>query len=190
MRKLREFSLAAICVLLAAAACGQNIPDIRDSLELADPPGSVNLTLAPFAAAILLIAMLIWMLRRRARSRAASIESPEACAERRLANIVPGGSRAFYSELHHVFVEYLETRVLIKATRCTTPELLVRIADLELMSADWRSSVETFLADCDQAKFSPSQPDREAEAALAECRALILQVAAAPRLAVETGRRP
>jgi hypothetical protein len=189
MRKQRKPIVPAILLLIAATTSGQNLPDIRDSLEpLELPDRSGPLMLVPWAAAIVIVAILIWF-SIRSRFRQGSVESPEACAERRLVNIANTGPRAFYTELHSIFVEYLDNRVLIKASRCTTPELLDLLANAHLMSADWCLSVEAFLADCDRAKFSPAQSDRGPDAAVAECRALISRVATAPLLAMGTGRR-
>jgi hypothetical protein len=188
MRREREVIVAAI-FLLSAAASGQNIPDIRDSMELAEAPDPLNaLIVIPFAAVILILAIAMW-LRRRARVRRAAGESPEARAHRRLADLATGEARASYTELHRIFVEYLEGRALIKASRCTTPELIGVLADEGIMSAEWRASVEVFLADCDRAKFSPLGPEREPEAAAAECRALINQVATAPLISLGAGWR-
>ena len=186
MRRRRDIVFAVI-LLLSAAASGQNIPDIRDAMELAEPPEPASPLIAISVAAVILILALGMWLRRRLRSRRGSIESPEARAHRRLAELRSTEARASYTELHSIFVEYLEGRVLIKASRCTAPELVEVLANAGMMSAEWRSSVEVFLADCDRAKFSPSEPEREPEAAAEECRALINQVATAPLIAL--GRR-
>ncbi len=187
MRKLRE--ITAVLITAAGTLRGQSIPDIRDSMEpLELPQPSVLLNLLPYIAAALLLAILI-VLRYRSRSRIGNAESPESYAQRRLAKIAYTTSRAFYSELHNIFVEYLEFRVLIKASRCTTPELLDILAEAGFMSADWRTSVAGFLADCDRAKFSSWEPDCEPDAAVAECKALINQVATAPLLATGIVRR-
>jgi hypothetical protein len=188
MRKLRE---SLLLIAAAGALRGQTLPDIRDSMEPLDlPQPSVVLNLLPYVAAALLIAVLIYW-RYRSRSRRGNTESPESYAQRRLANVAYTTSRAFYGELHIIFVEYLESRVLTKATRCTTPELLQTLTEADFLSADWRASVAGFLADCDRAKFSSwePEPDGEPDAAVAECNALINQVATAPLLATAIVRR-
>jgi hypothetical protein len=186
MRKLRE---AIVLIAAGGALKGQSIPDIRDAMEpLEIPQPSVVFNLLPYFALVLILALLIW-LKYRSRSHRGNTESPEANAQRRLATIAHTTSRVFYAELHSIFVEYLESSVLIKASRCTTPELLHILADADLISTDWRASVEGFLANCDRAKFSSRQPDCEPDAAVAECKALIMQVATAPRLATGIVRR-
>jgi hypothetical protein len=185
MRNPREVIVLA---MTASAVTGQSIPNIKDSmepLELPEPSFVVNML--PYLAAAVVLGVLIWLrFRSRSRSRA---ESPAARAQRRLSNIALAAPRAFYTELHRIFVEYLESQVRFKASHCTTPELLRILADAEFISADWRASVEGLLADCDRAKFSSWQPDREPDAVVAECKALINQVATAPLLATGIGRR-
>jgi len=186
MRKQRDLAVAAI--LFISEAAGQT-PDIRDSLPVLEPPDPwTPLVLAPYAVAILILAVLIWLMRR-SRSRRHSGESAEHRAHRRLASLAPSTPRIVYTELHSIFVEYLESRVHVKASRCTTPELLEVLSDTHLLSENWHASAEVFLADCDRAKFSSAEPVREADAAVDACRALIGQVAGTPILVARTGRR-
>jgi hypothetical protein len=186
MRKLRE---SIVLIAAAGALRGQSVPDIRDSMEpLELPTPSVVLNLLPYiAAALLLATLLLW--RYRSRSGKANPESPESYVQRRLANAAYTTSRAFYADLYDIFIEYLESRVLINASRCTTPELLRILTEADFMSADWRTRVARFLAVCDRAKFSSWEPDYEPEAAVAECKALINQVATAPLLSTGIVRR-
>jgi len=157
-----------------------------EPLEIPPPP--VVLNLLPFiAVGLLVVILLLW--RYRSRSRMRNTESPDSYARRRLAEVAPSSPRIFYANLHRIFVEYLESHIGIKASRCTTPELLRILADADFLTADWRASVERFLADCDRAKFSSWQPDCEPAAAVAECQALINQVATAPLLASRIGGR-
>jgi hypothetical protein len=189
MRKQLDLAVAAILVLFNAITSGQTIPDIRDSLPVLEPPDPwTPLTLAPYVVAILILALLIWLMRR-ARSGRYSGESAEDRAHRRLASLAPSTPRLTYTELHSIFIEYLESRVLVKASRCTTPELLDVLSNTRLLSENWYASVEVFLADCDRAKFSSSEPVREPDAAAAGCRTLIGQIAGTSMLVVDTGRR-
>jgi hypothetical protein len=186
MRKLRE---TIVLTMAARALSGQSIPDIKDAMEPLDlPEPSVLWNLLPYVAGFLLLIVLVW-LKYRSRSRHSTTESPEACAHRRLAAIAYTDSRLFYGALHGIFVEYLDSRLPVKATRCTTPELLQILTEADFLSADWRASAARFLSDCDRAKFSSWQPGREPDAAVAECIALINQVATAPLLATGIGRR-
>jgi hypothetical protein len=179
MRKQREWAASAMLLLFAAAASGQTIPDIRDSLEpLVLPPDSNGPLIYVFSAAGILILAILISLIRRSRARFGTNESPEARARRRLSTIMFTGPRALYTELHNIFVEYVESRYRIEASRCTTPELLDLLASTHVMSADLHRSIETFLADCDRAKFSPSELACEQEAAVTECLGLINQVTA------------
>ena len=186
MRKLLE---SILLIVVAGAVRGQSIPDIRDSMEpLELPPSSVVLSVIPYiAAALLLATFLLW--RYRSRSRKANPESPEFYAQRRLASTAYTTSRAFYADLYDIFVEYLESRVLINASRCTAPELLHILTEAGFMSPDWRTRVAGFLADCDRAKFSSWEPDCDPEAAIAECNALISEVGTAPLLSTGIVRR-
>jgi hypothetical protein len=186
MRKSRKSLILGMAV--AALGSGQSLPNIRDGMEpLEIPEPSLVFKLLPYFAVLLILAVLIW-LKFRSPSARGNAESAEADAQRRLAGIAHTTSRVFYAELHSIFVEYLESSVHIKASRCTTPELLHILAGLDLIGAEWRASVEEFLADCDRAKFSSWQPDRAPDEAVAECKALITQVATAPRLATGIGR--
>jgi hypothetical protein len=186
MRKLHE---PIVLITAVGALRGQSIPDIRDAMEPLDlPQSSVGLNLLPYIAVALLVAILIYW-RYRSRSRRRNTESPASSAQTRLANIAYTTSHEFYEQLHDIFVEYLESRVLINASRCTTPELLDILTEADFISADWRASVAGFLADCDRARFSSWEPDRKPDDAVAECKALINQVATAPLLATGIVRR-
>lgn len=186
MRKQRELALAATALFVVIAANAQTIPDIRDSFEPLEPAAAT----VPFAliacagAALVILSLLAWW-KRRSRSHSPLTESPEARADRRLAAIESANPHTFYTELHNIFIEYLENRASIDACRWTTPELLHALADAPLK----HEALKHLLDDCDTAKFGPSQPDREPGAAVAECRALIQQVSTAPLLRIQQRRQ-
>jgi hypothetical protein len=189
MRKQPEHAVPALLSLIAAAASGQTIPDIRDSLEpLALPEETHWWIFFLSAAAILILAIAIWLIRRP-RSRQGHIESAEDRAHRRLAAIECSSPRALYTELHDIFVEYLERRVVVDASRCTTSELVDLLENTAAIQVAWQRSIKAFLASCDQAKFSPSVFKCEPSEAVAECRGLVDKLATLGAFAVAKGVR-
>jgi hypothetical protein len=181
--------LPVMQLLIAAAARGQSIPDIRDSLEPLALPDAANPWIFVLSvAAIVFVAIIIWM-AWRARSLPGPIESAEDRAHRRLAAIECSSPRALYTELHSIFVEYLERRVVAGASRRTTPELLDLLDDTAMIQAAWRTSIQAFLASCDHAKFSPSAFNCEPSEAVAECRGLVDKLATLGTFAVVKGVR-
>jgi hypothetical protein len=189
MRKPPDHSAPAMLLLIAAAASGQPIPDIRDSLEpLALPDATNPWIFVLWAAAIAIGAIITWLVWR-ARSRPGPIESAEDRAYRRLAAIEYSSPRALYTELHGIFVEYLERRVVAGASRRTTPEILDLLDNSAMIQAAWRTSIQAFLASCDHAKFSPSEFKCEPSEAVAECRVLVDKLATLGAFAVGKGVR-
>jgi hypothetical protein len=191
MRKLRDRAVRAMLLLVTAASSGQPIPDIRDSIEpLALPEKTHSWIFFLSAAALLILSIAIWLVRRpRSGLRPHAIESAEARAYRRLAAIERSSPRALYTELHNIFVEYLERRVVADASRCTTPELLDVLENTAAIQAAWRTSIKAFLASCDRAKFSPFVLQCEPDEAVAECRGLIDKFATLAAFAMVKGVR-
>jgi len=189
MRKQREHSAPAMLLLISAAASGQSIPDIRDSLEPLALPDATNPWIFVLSAAAIVTAAIIIWLAWRARSRPGPIESAEDRAHRRLAAIDCSSSRALYTELHNIFVEYLERRVVADASRCTTPELLDLLENTAAIQVAWRMSLKAFLMSCDRAKFSPSVFKCEPSEAVADCLGLIDKLATLAALGAVKGVR-
>jgi hypothetical protein len=189
MRKQLEYAAPTVLLLIASAASGQTIPDIRDSLEPLPLPNETNPWIFVLSgAAIVIVAIAIWLVQR-ARSRPGPVESAEDRAHRRLAAIECSSPRALYTELHNIFVEYLERRVVADASRRTTPELLDVLENTTAIQAAWRTSIQAFLASCDRAKFSPSEFKYESSEAVADCRGLIDKLATLSAFAVVKGVR-
>jgi hypothetical protein len=189
MRKQLEYAAPAVLLLIAAAASGQTIPDIRDSLEPLPLPNETNpWILVLSGAAIVIVAIAIWLVRC-ARSRPGPVESAEDRAHRRLAAIECSTPRALYTELHDIFVEYLERRFVAGASRRTTPELLDLLDNTAMIQTAWRASIQAFLANCDHAKFSPSVFNCEPSEAVAECLGLIDKFATLSAFALVKGAR-
>jgi hypothetical protein len=182
MRKQRE--RAVLLLLITTAISGQTIPDIRDTLEPLTLSNETPAVVFLITAAAVTIAIAIWLiLRSRSRSRQRASETAEVRARRRLGAIECVVPRAFYTELHDIFIEYLESRVVKEASRRTTPEL-VEVLEGSRLQVDWQTSIEDFLAKCDRAKFSPSVTDFEPAASVNECLSLISRLATIPALSV------
>lgn len=184
MRKQRDGILAVSLPLIARFASAQpSLPDIRDALEpLTLPEETHRLAFSIATVAVLLLAVAIWLIwRSRARLRQSAMESAEARAHRRLGIIEYASPRVFYTELHDVFIEYLESRVVTESSRRTTPEL-IEVLETSGIQVDWQRSIKDLLYKCDNAKFSPLFADSEPAASVAECLGLIKRLATLPSL--------
>ena len=174
---------------------GETSPDIRDGqTPLTVPEEEVNWP-AIVAAALVVMAAIAWFTfsGRKPVERRAAPEPAEARARRRLDQLgqppvpVP---REFYSELSRVLTAYLDDRLGLRSTRCTSPEVLAAVHRTGYMTATARDLLGALLDDCDCAKFSAvcalgDNPDE----AIACCRQIIdilgAQAASRPRLLQE-----
>ncbi len=183
MRKQRDrFTLV---LLMATAVSGQAIPDIRDSFEPLTLPEETHTVAFLVASAVaVLLAVAIWLISRsRSRLLRGANESAEVRARRRLGIIECATPRTFYTELHDIFVEYLESRVVTEASRRTTPELL-EILRASRLQVDWQTSIQDLLAQCDRARFSPSAIEYDPSASVRECLQLINKLGTMPELSI------
>lgn len=139
--------------------------------------------------AVLLLALAIYLLRRRRRPRGP--ESREAAARRRLAALAALDApdpRTFHAEMAQVLREYIQASLGLDSSRLTSRELLDAFHRNGHMSEDWQYRLEVLLACCDQAKFCREWDQAwDPRELLAECREvfdmLAIAVAVAPRLA-------
>jgi hypothetical protein len=182
MRKQRD---RLTLLLIATAINGQSIPDIRDSLEPLTLPEETHTVAFLVAGAVaVMIAVAIWLISRsRSRLLRGANESAEVRARRRLEIIECATPRTFYTELHDIFVEYLESRVVTEASRRTTPELIEILGNSRLQ-LDWQTSIEKFLAKCDCARFSPAAIEYDPSASVKECLELINRLGTLPELSI------
>ncbi len=176
----------------------ETTPDIRDGLDPLLPPGQDREFAwwpAAVAGALIALAVATWSLVSRRRTPAIP-EVPQTAEERtrkrlaRLAAEPPAAARDFYFELSHILAGYLEERLGLRSTRCTSTELLAAVHGTTLITPPGRELLEALLEDCDYAKFSPFSPaGTNAAEAVACCRKIVdivgAQAASRSRLLAE-----
>jgi hypothetical protein len=172
---------------------GDTSPDIRDGqTPLALPEPSVNWMVIAVGALVMLaaIAWFTFSGRQPAAEKAVALEPPEVRARRRLARLARQAlpvPREFYTEIGRILTTYLDERLAIRSTRCTSPEMLTVLQRTGSLTPTGRDLLEALLEDCDYAKFSASCAlgDNPQEA-VACCRKIIdilgAQEASRPRL--------
>jgi hypothetical protein len=134
-------------------------PDIHDGqTPLVLPEQHVNWTFIALAT-LVLAAVLVWFTfsGRRPKERRLEVESAEVRARRRLARLALSPSpvpREFYSELSRILSGYLDERLGLRSTRCTSSEMLAAVQRTGLITPAGRELLEALLEDCDYAKFS------------------------------------
>ena len=152
-----------------------------------DPPGPVELPGEPLAepfpwlrwslvggAALLVLGLLAWYLRRRARRpRPAYVAPPMAPHVRalqrlqRLREQAPQTAeeiQAFYVEASAAVREYIEAQFAVRAPEMTTEEFLAAPQTARALQPGHRAMLSEFLAHCDLVKFArhlPTAGDRE-----------------------------
>jgi hypothetical protein len=149
--------------------------DIRDALDPIPLPPSTGIPWIPIVAgvlaSVLVVLAAIWIARHRVR-RALAV-SPEQAALRRLSQLTPNLSKAFYFELMAILVEYLDAQFPVGLTFCTSAEILSRLRSIEMMSPDCENALREWLAECDRARFAPSMEGAEPAGAARRCRRVI-----------------
>jgi hypothetical protein len=176
---------------------GETAPDIRDGqTPLSRPEVHIQWWFIAPAAAMLL-AVLAWFTfsGRKPAARPAAQEPAEAVARRRLARLAqsaPPVPREFYSQLSRILTAYLDERLSLRSTRCTSPEMVQAVQRTGLLTQTGRNLLEALLEDCDYAKFSPECPVGDSpEEAVDCCRKIIdllcAQAASRSRLAHSEG---
>jgi hypothetical protein len=172
-------------------SAASSFSEIRDTLET-EPWSIVEFpweeVLIGLSVAVVIALVVIFVRRRRRRQ---PVESIEACAQRRLAELAAHATpdaRAFHAELADILLRYMEARLRLPSKRLTSGEILRAFERNGHMAAEWRERFAELLAECDRAKFAPAF-DAEWDPAAAALRgkqildALAVQVVAAPRLA-------
>jgi hypothetical protein len=162
--------------------------DILDTLEPAYLPVQEFpwIAVLTVAAALALAAVAVYIWRRRYRKPPR--ESLEQDARRRLQELATTDARVFHAELAAILTGYAEERLGLRGSRLTSAEIVREFRTNGVMSAAWQESLAAFLRQCDHAKFAPAREGEwDRSARLAECRALLDELAAAaaasPRLA-------
>lgn len=158
------------------------IQDIRGPVEIPTvTPWFHRLLLV--LAVLVVLAVIWWALRRRARGRAEFRESAAARARARLSEAwarVDQPER-FCTRLSEVVRGYLEERFGLKAPDQTTEEFLASLSQNTVLDVGLKPLLEEFLTQCDWVKFAQGDPGR------AECERLHQM---ASRLIDETGVDP
>jgi len=140
---------------------GETAPDIRDGqepLEVTEP--ALNWTVAVIGLVILLV-VIGWFTfsGRKPEKEVVRYETPEARARRRLAQLAAQTpalpAREFYAELSRILSAYLDERLALRASRCTSPEMMSAVQRTGLLTYEGRDLLEALLEDCDCAKFAP-----------------------------------
>jgi hypothetical protein len=137
--------------------------ELRDITGIEQVPEEPTSELWPLAAALvgpLVVGLLATWLWRRRRKFVVPAVAPErwALAElerlgsRRLAE--QGQVEQFHTLLSGIVRRYLELRFQIPASRQTTPEFLVHLADSAILSPEQQVPLRAFLERCDLAKFA------------------------------------
>ncbi|CAN5212540.1 hypothetical protein BH23VER1_BH23VER1_07520 [soil metagenome] len=142
-------------ILLAQALAADDLRPLRGAVEIPEPTPIWPYVAAPLA--IVLIAMLVYLLLRKkkgepARRSAAEIALDELHAAH--AGIVEGGSREYAYNVSDILRAYLERRFGLRAPRQTTEEFLAAVAaDPGPPLGDQRELLADFLGHCDLGKF-------------------------------------
>ncbi|SPE36275.1 exported hypothetical protein [Candidatus Sulfopaludibacter sp. SbA3] len=171
---------------------GETSPDIRDGqAPLPLPEQNVNWTVVTVGMLVVLAA-IAWFTYggRQLAPKAVPPEPAEVLARRRLMRLAKQRAmvpREFYSELSCILTAYLDERLALRSTRCTSPELLEAVQRTGFLAHPGRDLLEALLEDCDCAKFSPSCAlGDNPEEAVACCRKIIdilcANAASRPRL--------
>jgi hypothetical protein len=171
---------------------GDPSPDIRDGqTPLPLPEPGVNWMVIAVGA-LVVVAVVAWFTfgGRQPATKTVALEPAEVRARRRLARLAGQPApvpREFYSELSHILTAYLDERLAIRSTRCTSPELLAAVQRTDSLTPTGRDLLEALLEDCDCAKFSSACAlGDNSQEAVACCRKIIDilcgQAASRPRL--------
>jgi hypothetical protein len=158
--------------------------DITGLEKLPEPPPSVPwLAWVGLVGGVLLVASAIWWWLRR-RARPAPIVPPERWALTELDRLqgldlfAAGEVERFHTLLSGVLRRYLEMRFQLPAAHQTTPEFLQSVPTSGRLSAAQQTLLQSFLHQCDLAKFARAgYSPEECQAAARMAREFVEQTA-------------
>ena len=184
-------------VVASLIAPGETSPEIHDSQEPLTVPEPEFQWWPIISGAVVIVAVVLWFTfggrKKSVAEPAARKEPAEVLARRRLAHLAAMRPlpREFYSELSRILTKYLDDRLGLGASRCTSVEMLAAVDGTGLLTPSGRDLLEALLEDCDFAKFSPECPVGDSpDDAVACCRRIIdiLGAQAASRSRITVGQ--
>lgn len=177
---------------VAAAESGTDIRDLKPPAVIAPDNTVRNALIAAGATFVILLAFLVWFLRRRARlARERRIAPPEpprppheaaiAALDELAANLpaTREEAMAFYVRLSEIIRVFLGRRFEFDAMDRTTTEIVTALGGTAALSAlaagdGALQHIEDFLLGCDLVKFAKFPADRDqAVAAVGEAREIV-----------------
>lgn len=168
-----ELSLKIQPVLVTDDATEAELRPVRRSLEEDLGPGLWARYWWAFAAGaggLLVLGGLVVARRSRKVESISPYERASVALGRLEARGLPEGEEldAWYVELSSIVRRYLEDRFQLRAPELTTEEFLREAQRSVHLSAEHKSLLVGFLADCDRVKFAGYEPDAEESRALLE----------------------
>ena len=152
------------------AAATQEIPDIRGLKDVMDIPTGNEWVLWLFvaAAALVLIGVAAWFVRRRLASRREELAPlppppPHVVAWERLQRALGliHEAEQFCTEVSQIIRVYLEERFKLHAPDRTTEEFLFELQSSQRLVCEHKQLLADFLGECDMVKFAKVEPPEQ-----------------------------
>jgi hypothetical protein len=187
----QELTWKPLPVVVTTQVTRADVGEARDITAIEELPPEPSwpawLLVVPAALAGVVLAVVVWLLRRRRLPQALPL-TPEQAALCELARAealplaCPRDVERYHTLLSDVVRRYLERRFHLPASRQTTAEFLEAMGRSPQLGAEPQALLRDFLGRCDLAKFAPvTPPPAECRAAAALARGLVEKPPPEPR---------
>lgn len=155
--------LAMVLTNLHTTTAGAGTNDLRDIKPPVEIPSGwmwLWIVLGALAVVALVIAVLIWWLKKRAQVPPVPVIPPHVRAKQKLQETLDliGQPKPFCTLVSDTARWYLEERFDFRAPERTTEEFLYELQGTNRLSPDQKDSLGEFLKSCDLVKFAKYEP--------------------------------